>query len=552
MRHRFTRLAAAVAVIGAVGSTAPAAASADWPVYGHDLANSRNAGTAGPPAAQVGSLPRAWTFRSQTGDFTGTPVVADGVVVAGDHGGTVHAIDAVSGKELWSKELGAPVNGTAAIDLDAPGGAAVYVPVAQPGSPHLVALSLPDGATRWDTTLTKQENASVYGSPTFSKGSVYIGTSGPNNDDTRARGSVVALDEGTGKIRWQTFTVPEGRDGAAVWTTPAIDEATGRMYVGTGNNYHQPTTDTEDAILALDTSDGGIVGKYQATADDAFAADNPAGPDFDFGASPNLFDGPNGQKLVGAGQKSGIYWALDRGSMQPVWQTMVGPGGILGGILGSTAVDESRIYGADTIDGQVFALGRDGSMTWESPDTGAAHLSPASIANGVLYTTDPSGSLNARDPATGSILAKLPLDGPAFGGVSATGGALFVSVGTGPPPEPGPQNPSPGSIVAFGDTSKAGGSHGVAGGGGQGPAARLRLSARPRVVRRGRLVRLRLRATRGGRPLAGAEIHLAGRRPRTGSDGRVTMRVRFRRAGRHVVRASKRGVGRASATVRAR
>jgi len=28
--------------------------------------------------------------------------------------------------------------------------------------------------------------------------------------------------------------------------------------------------------------------------------------------------------------------------------------------------------------------------------------------------------------------------------------------------------------------------------------------------------------------------------------------VRFRRAGRHVVRASKRGVGRASATVRAR
>jgi hypothetical protein len=225
---------------------------------------------------------------------------------------------------------------------------------------------------------------------------------------------------------------------------------------------------------------------------------------------------------------------------------------VLGGILGSTAVDDSRIYGADTVDGQVFALGRDGSSAWESPDGPGAHLSPASIANGVLYTTDPGGTLNARNPATGAILAKLPLDGPTFGGVSATGGALFVSVGTGPPPSPGPQSPQPGSIVAFGDTSKAGGSHGAGGGGGQTPATRLRLSVRPRVVRAGRLVRLRLRATRGGRALAGVEIHLAGRRVRTRGNGRATMRVRFHRAGRHVVRASLRGVGRASATVRAR
>jgi hypothetical protein len=71
-------------------------------------------------------------------------------------------------------------------------------------------------------------------------------------------------------------------------------------------------------------------------------------------------------------------------------------------------------------------------------------------------------------------------------------------------------------------------------------------------VRAGRLVRLRLRATRGGRSIAGVEIHLAGRRVRTRSNGRATMRVRFHRVGRHVVRASLRGAGRASATVRAR
>src|SRR5206468_904748 len=111
-----------------------------------------------------------------------------------------------------------------------------------------------DGATRWDTVLTDQAASSVFGSPTVWNGTVYIGTSGPNNDNTNARGSVLAIDQATGAIRWQTFTVPPGRDGAAVWSTPAVDPATGRLYVGTGNNYHDPTTDTEDAILALDAT----------------------------------------------------------------------------------------------------------------------------------------------------------------------------------------------------------------------------------------------------------------------------------------------------------
>src|SRR3954453_10639768 len=98
MRHRHGWFAAVAATTIAVLGV-PAQAFADWPVYGHDLTNSRNAGNAGPPASQAGSLARAWTFRSQTGDFTGTPVVADGVVVAGDHGGSVYALDAVTGKQ---------------------------------------------------------------------------------------------------------------------------------------------------------------------------------------------------------------------------------------------------------------------------------------------------------------------------------------------------------------------------------------------------------------------------------------------------------------------
>ena len=186
------------------------------------------------------------------------------MLVAGDFNGTVYALDAVTGKLRWSKALGEPINGSAAIDIGAPGGATVFVPLAHVGGPRVAALALGDGHVRWNTELTNQPQSSVYSSPTYWEGSVYIGTSGPNGDDSHARGAVVALDEATGALRWRTFAVPEGHDGGAVWSTPAIDTATGRLYVGTGNAYHDPAADTTDAILALDASTGAILGHYQA------------------------------------------------------------------------------------------------------------------------------------------------------------------------------------------------------------------------------------------------------------------------------------------------
>src|SRR5947207_11404574 len=105
---RRVRLAAAVLALALTGLGLPSAAAADWPVYGHDLANSRDAGSDGP---SPGQLSQAWAFKSSTGDFTGTPVVAGGVLVAGNNGGWVYALDAVSGKVLWSKDVGQPING---------------------------------------------------------------------------------------------------------------------------------------------------------------------------------------------------------------------------------------------------------------------------------------------------------------------------------------------------------------------------------------------------------------------------------------------------------
>src|SRR5882757_10361177 len=96
----------ALAVVGVTCVGLPPVAHADWPVYGHDLSNSRDAGSAGPSPSEVGLSARpAWTFNASTGDFTGTPVVAAGVLVAGNNGGFVYALDAFSGKLLWSKDV---------------------------------------------------------------------------------------------------------------------------------------------------------------------------------------------------------------------------------------------------------------------------------------------------------------------------------------------------------------------------------------------------------------------------------------------------------------
>jgi polyvinyl alcohol dehydrogenase (cytochrome) len=411
-----------------VPHAAPAPLSGgEWPLYGRDVANSRDGATAGPSPTQAVDLRPVWSVKSTDGDFTGTPVEADGTVVAVSGGGTVFAIDASTGALRWSRDLGQPANASAAI-----AGGLVYVPLVTTSAPAVAALSLADGSPVWTTVLDSSEGASAFGSPVVWNGSVYMGTSGELGDPRLPlRGAVVALDAATGAMRWRTYTVPPGFSGGPVWSTPTIDTATGRLYVGTGNAYNAPVADTTDAILALDSASGAIVGHFQATADDAFSgSDSAAGPDFDFGASANLITAADGRKLVGEGQKDGTYWALDRATMAPVWSQTTGPGTQLGGIIGSTAYDGARIYGPDTPAGEQWALTPAGTPAWLSSDGGPLHFNPTTVANGVVYSADMSGALTLREAATGAILLKLPLGAPSYGGVSVAGGYVFAVTGT--------------------------------------------------------------------------------------------------------------------------
>lgn len=419
-------------------SPVPLVAGDDWPFYGHDLSNTRSGSTNAPSTANAPYVRPVWTFESTKGDFTGTPVESGGILVALSGQGSVYALDASTGKLLWEQDLGQPADATPAI-----ADGHVFVPLAIVGSPKIVSLSLTDGSVQWTSVIDSDQGADTYGSPVVWNGMVIMGTSGANGDAALPlKGSVVALNELTGAQAWRTYVVgnpSSNADGAttnggAVWSTPALDTATGDMYVGTGNAYTGTPSPTTDAIVKLDATTGQILGSYQATTGDDFSTGpggSATGPDADLGSSPNLFTGPYGEPLVGEGSKDGTYYALDRNTMKLVWSRTLGAGSAVGGILGSTAYDGTHIYGPVTIGGEQWAINpADGSIAWASTDVGPLHWASTSVANGVVYDSDMSQVLTLRDASTGAVLNKLPIGGQAYGGVALAGGYVFADTGT--------------------------------------------------------------------------------------------------------------------------
>lgn len=467
MRRTERALIAAVALMASAtpaaladSGTGPQVTNPEWPMYGANPTNSRTV-AGGPSPAQVSSLAPAWRDSFGDGDYTGTPAVSGGVVFVGSNGGVVRAIEAVAGGTvkpgavLWSAKVPGPVNGSLAVSpsqaetTGSAGGepATVFVPVARQGSPEVVALDAATGATRWATVLDTSTDADVFGSPvtvTFDGTPVVLqGVSATSGDPpSPLRGSLSELDAATGAVIWKTYMVPPADNGGAVWSTPAVDTNAGTVYAGTGNAYTGAAAPTTDAIVKMDLRTGTILSWFQGTSNDVFSSSNP-GLDFDFGASPNLMT-IGGRTLVGDGQKSGTYWAVDTATMKPVWHTTVGVGSAAGGVLGSTAYDGAtgRITGPETLPGYLWSLtASNGVVDWLAPGgVDPVQWSPVSVSNGVAYSVASTGFLEAWNEASGVPLAAVPINPiPPSGsytiglgsGVAIADGLVIVDLGSG-------------------------------------------------------------------------------------------------------------------------
>ncbi|MGE5139169.1 MAG: PQQ-binding-like beta-propeller repeat protein, partial [Rudaea sp.] len=218
-----------------------------------------------------------------------------------------------------------------------------------------------------------------------------------------------------------------------------------------------------DSVAALDLTTGAYKWATSTMPYDAWTlacipgfdstnCPQPAGPAYDFGQGPSLFSAA-GRALLGAGQKSGAYWALDPATGAVVWKTQVGPGGLGGGLLWGSATDGKRIYVADAnssatawtlvqngqASGPTITSGfwsaldaATGKVLWQTPNpTGAQVPGAVTLANGVVYgcSADSAGHMYALNGATGAILWSFASGGACAAGASVSGGIVYWGSG---------------------------------------------------------------------------------------------------------------------------
>ena len=105
-------IAAAIAVSSSLlAQSRNAAASKEWPTYGHDAGAMRFSPLTQITRANVGQLSVAWTYHMRPAGETRfatsevTPLVVDGTMYIATPYSRVVALDPTTGKELWAFKL---------------------------------------------------------------------------------------------------------------------------------------------------------------------------------------------------------------------------------------------------------------------------------------------------------------------------------------------------------------------------------------------------------------------------------------------------------------
>lgn len=450
--------------------TRPTASADSWTRWGGDVRNTRATGVpSGTARGTRDSLSLRWAlWVGDVANVRSQPAVAAGRMYVASESGNLWALDLASGCQWWRVAVGVPLRTSVVAAVDAQGRAqTLYV---GDGTGQIRAINAANGTQRWAARVDSHPTAIVTGTPQLHAGVVYVGVSSyesamplqPQYACCTFRGSVVALDAATGRQLWKTYTIDEtptasgksksgadvlGPSGAAVWSTPTVDERLGRLYVGTGNNYSAPQSGRSDAVIAMDLKTGAIIWSKQFTANDGYnvSCDVPGkyncpssdGPDADIGQPPMLVSLGGGARALLVGAKSGVLRALDPDRNGAVrWEYTVGPGGKLGGLHWGSATDGRRVfaaYGGQQIDpvadstvpggirlvanpksggGLVAVDVRTGALLWRAPApicAARAGCSPAqsaavTIADGVVWSGALDGHLRGYDATTGRVL----------------------------------------------------------------------------------------------------------------------------------------------------
>ncbi len=294
----------------------------------------------------VGKLQLAWYYDLDTNrGQEATPLVVDGVMYTTSAWSKVFALDAATGKLLWSYDPKVPgQRGFSACCDVVNRGVAVYDGKVYFGTldGRLIALNAKTGKPVWSVvTVDQSQPYTITGAPRVAKGKVFIGNGGA---EYGVRGYVSAYDAQTGKLDWRFYTIPgdpsKGPDNAAsdpimkqaastwfgqwwkaggggtVWDAIVYDPELDQLYIGVGNgspwNRKVRSEGKGDnlflsSVVALDPDTGAYKWHYQGTPGETwdFTQTQPIIlADLNIGGSP--------RKVLMQAPKNGFFYVIDR------------------------------------------------------------------------------------------------------------------------------------------------------------------------------------------------------------------------------------------------
>jgi len=293
-----------VAFAAALGAATLASAQS-WPTYGGDLGNQRYSQGNQVTPANVGKLSVKWALQlgSNRSQESSPILVGDTLYVTSSFGPkNVFAVNAKTGEVRWkwSPEMPKGVEQYACCDVNSRGvpynDGKIFVGRLDA---KVTALDAKTGKEMWTQTVVDYTQGSVITSPpTIAKNVLITGFGG---GEYGVRGALVALDQSTGKEVWRTYTVPVGNEknadtwkgdtgktgGGTAWNVGSYDAKLNLVYYGTSNPG--PWTaivrgnDSSDigkftnlytaSVIALNPDTGNIVWHYQFTPHDAWDYD---------------------------------------------------------------------------------------------------------------------------------------------------------------------------------------------------------------------------------------------------------------------------------------
>ncbi len=344
-------------------------------------------------------LTRVWTANAGRGDSRKNRIGADPIVGGGriytlDSGATVTATS-TGGGTAWSTDLTPPADR----DGEASGGGIAYdggSVYATTGFGELIALDAGTGAVRW----RQKFDAGIGGAPAADGGTVYV---------TARDGTATAVSADAGKIRWQVQGTQTAAGVVGV-SAPAIS----------GDQVIFPFSSGQMLAVQRDTGQpvwqAYVSGKRLGRA---FASVS------DLTGDPVVADG-----VIYAGTSAGRLAAVSATTGQPVWSAdegAVSPPIIAGGAV-FIVNDENQLVRLDAGTGAVvwrvdmpyFTKDRD-----KRRKAIFAHYGPI-LAGGRLFVAASDGQLKAFDPASGALTGGADLPGGAASAPVVAGGTLYV------------------------------------------------------------------------------------------------------------------------------